>query len=201
MITITAETQLETKFGTFRFLVFQEKSSGKEHMVLVKPWASKVLRNGDSARFATPLVRIHSECATGDIFASTYCDCRAQLQKALRLIARQGGALLYLRQEGRGIGLTAKIKAYELQRKGLDTVEANRQLGRGADERGYGIAAEMLHQLGISTLRLLTNNPEKIKALQEQGFQVQRQALIAPMKTKRGKKYLRAKREKLKHRL
>lgn len=184
----TAETQIETDFGSFRFLVFLEKSSGKEHIALMRPWASKV-----------PLVRIHSECATGDIFASKYCDCRAQLQKALRLIARQGGALLYLRQEGRGIGLTAKIKAYELQRKGLDTVEANRQLGRGADERGYELAVEILRQLGISSLRLLTNNPAKMKALESSGFQVQRQALVVPMKTKRGKQYVQAKRKKLRH--
>lgn len=188
MIKITAETQLETIFGSFRFLVFQEKSTGKEHMALVSPWASKV-----------PLVRIHSECATGDIFASTYCDCRAQLQKALRMISRQGGVLLYLRQEGRGIGLTAKIKAYELQRKGLDTVEANRQLGRGDDERGYQVAVEILRSFGITAMKLLTNNPAKIKALQAHGFQVQRQALVVTMKTKRGRNYLKTKQKKLRH--
>lgn len=183
-----AETILETAFGTFHFLVFQEKSSGKEHIVLLKSWGRKM-----------PLVRIHSECATGDIFASKYCDCRAQLQKALRLIARHGGALLYLRQEGRGIGLTEKIKAYELQRKGFDTVEANRQLGRGADERGYEVAVEILRSLGILSMKLLTNNPAKIEALQSQGFHVLREPLVLPMKTKRGRKYLKTKQKKLKH--
>lgn len=188
MIFKSAETELETHFGTCRFLVYQEKKIGKEHVVLVKPWGKRV-----------PIVRIHSECTTGDLFGSVFCDCQGQLHKALRIIARHGGALIYLRQEGRGIGLTNKIKAYELQQKGLDTVEANRQLGRKDDERSYEIAEEILNNLKIKKFQLLTNNPEKMRALKNHGFEVERVPLLISLKSSRGKKYLTTKQEKLGH--
>lgn len=188
MLEQSASSTLETSFGTFEFFVYREKKSGKEHIALTSPWASSF-----------PLVRIHSECATGDIFASKFCDCRSQLQKALKLIGKKGGALLYLRQEGRGLGLTEKIKAYELQRKGFDTVEANRQLGRQDDEREYDVAAYMLHDLGIQKMKLLTNNPRKIKFLKNSGFQIIREPLVVETSSGRAKKYLRVKKEKMGH--
>lgn len=187
MLERSASTALETAFGTFEFFVYREKKSGKEHMVLMKNWKN------------IPTVRIHSECATGDLFASKFCDCRSQLHKALKLIGKKGGALLYLRQEGRGLGLTEKIKAYELQRKGLDTVEANRQLGRKDDERSYDLAIEILRDQKISSLKLLTNNPEKIKALTAKGFSVGRMPLLTRTLSSRGKNYLQTKKKKLGH--
>lgn len=186
MIRMTATTILETSFGTFDFFVYQD-DAGKDHMVLKKKWKG------------IPLVRIHSECATGDLFSSVFCDCEKQLHKALEMIQKQGGLLLYLRQEGRGLGLTEKIKAYELQRKGLDTVEANQQLGRKADERSYGLAIQILRDEHISALKLLTNNPEKIKALEEAGLNVRRESFQIAAKTIRGKRYLQTKKLKLGH--
>ncbi len=194
----TAETQLDTEYGKFRFLVYRERKTGKEHIVLVKPWRppSPLARED---RATTPLVRIHSECATGDIFASEFCDCGPQLHEALKRIQKEGGILIYLKQEGRGLGLTEKIKAYELQRKGMDTVEANLVLGHLADERNYDIPVEMLNCIGVKKLRLLTNNPDKIKALEDAGFEVERVPLILALKTQRGKKYLKVKQKKLGH--
>ncbi|MEU2728566.1 GTP cyclohydrolase II [Streptomyces griseoviridis] len=144
-------------------VTFDRLADGKEHVACVFGPLPE-----------TPLVRIHSECLTGDVFGSARCDCGPQLQEALRLAADEGGVLLYLRQEGRGIGLYNKIDAYVLQDKGLDTFEANLSLGRGADERQYDIAAQMLYALNLSAVRLLTNNPLKVAALRAHGVKVRR---------------------------
>lgn len=184
----TAQTVLETEFGTFDFIVYRELSSGKEHIALKKNWNGNI-----------PLVRIHSECATGDLFASTFCDCGLQLHGSLEMLHREGGVLIYLRQEGRGLGLTQKIQAYELQRQGMDTVEANLSLGREADERDYTFAADILRDFGVKSLKLLTNNPKKLKALESFGFTCEQIALQIELKTDRGRKYMRTKREKMGH--
>lgn len=184
----TAQTELETDFGVFEFVVYLEPATGKEHMALLKPWGEKV-----------PLIRIHSECATGDIFSSKFCDCGPQLHKGLKLIQQEGGVMIYLRQEGRGLGLGNKIKAYELQRQGADTVEANLQLGRGADERSYELAGEILRDLQVEQAVLLTNNPQKLRALIEQGFQVEQRPHTVVVESDRLKKYLRTKKEKMGH--
>ncbi|MGE3278931.1 MAG: GTP cyclohydrolase II [Candidatus Altimarinota bacterium] len=189
MIHKTAQTILDTEHGTFDFVVYQD-AAGKEHMALLKDWGDKV-----------PLVRIHSECATGDLFASQFCDCGQQLEKGLEMIQREGGVMMYLRQEGRGLGLGKKIQAYELQRQGMDTVEANLSLGRAADEREYDLAIEMLKDLGVSSLKLLTNNPAKLEALQKAGMTCVQVPLDIPLTSERGVKYLRTKREKMRHTL
>lgn len=145
------------------------------------------------------IVRMHSECMTGDVFHSLRCDCGEQLQRSMKIIAREGGILLYLRQEGRGIGLLNKIKAYALQDKGMDTVEANEHLGFVADERDYRIAGEILKDLGVSSIRLLTNNPYKIKELEQQGIKVAERIPLLVKATKLNQKYLNTKQEKLGH--
>lgn len=152
-------TRLPTQYGDFELCLFTNNVDNKEHLALIK---------GNLAGKENVLVRIHSECFTGDILGSLRCDCGEQLQNAMRLIEENGGgAVLYLRQEGRGIGLLEKLKAYNLQDKGLDTVDANIALGHQADERDYGIAAAMLEFLGIKSIQLITNNPEKIIQLQK----------------------------------
>lgn len=163
-IQITASADLPTRYGRFRIVAFSGLSDGKEHVALVR---GKVEGAEDLP------VRIHSECLTGDGFGSLRCDCRDQLEAAMREIARrEHGIILYLRQEGRGIGLVNKIRAYALQEGGLDTVEANEALGFRADERDYQVAARMLEALGVASVRLLTNNPEKIDALRSHGVDV-----------------------------
>lgn len=152
-------TRLPTQFGNFELCLFTNNLDTKEHLALIK---------GNLAGKENVLVRIHSECFTGDILGSQRCDCGEQLQNAMRLIEEKGeGAVLYLRQEGRGIGLIDKLKAYNLQDKGLDTVDANIALGHQADERDYGIASAMLDFLGIKSIQLITNNPEKITQLKK----------------------------------
>lgn len=189
-----AAARLPTRFGEFAIHVYRDVPTGKEHAAIVK---------GDVAEVRCPdpvLVRIHSECLTGDIFGSKRCDCGAQLQEALRRIEAAGrGVILYLRQEGRDIGLTSKILAYELQEQGLDTVEANLQLGHPVDARTYDAAKDMLDDLGIHCIRLLTNNPGKVAALQRLGFNcVERLPLeMAPNDVNRG--YLETKKGKMGH--
>ena len=163
-ISRAASTQLTTEFGVFRLHGFVDAHTGKEHAALVL---------GDVSGAEPVLTRMHSECLTGDALFSLHCDCGAQLRHAMQVISdEERGVLLYLRQEGRGIGLVNKIRAYELQRAGSDTVDANRSLGLPDDARDYGAAAQMLAQLGVRRVRLLTNNPAKIAALSALGVTV-----------------------------
>lgn len=177
--------------GSFNMTVFKNDFDEVEHFVLIKP---PLVPN------QVPLVRIHSECITGDVFKSCKCDCGTQLEQSLELIAARGGVLIYLRQEGRGIGLANKLKAYSLQEKlGLDTVDANLQLGFPADNRDYGIAYQILKYLGISSLRLLTNNPLKIAAVERYGIIVQERVALETGSNNDNRAYLKTKKEKLGH--
>ena len=176
--------------GKFGIHTFRSMINNSEHIALVR----------QPLDLTHPvLVRIHSECLTGDVFGSARCDCGRQLDHAMAQIAGKGGVLLYLRQEGRGIGLSNKIKAYDLQDQGYDTVEANHQLGFSADERDYGVAAQMLRALGIERVRLLTNNPKKLSGLQDYGLNVIERVPLETVPTKDNIRYLKAKREKLGH--
>ncbi len=182
--------QLPTAWGEFTLVPYVEAQSGLCHVALVCGRAT-----GDPP----PLVRLHSECLTGDVFGSQRCDCGSQLQAALRRIAREGqGVLVYLRQEGRGIGLANKLLAYALQDQGLDTVDANRALGFPDDARDYGIAVTVLRDLGIGSLRLLTNNPRKVEALAAAGFAVKRVPLQVPA-VAANRRYLETKATRLGH--
>jgi 3,4-dihydroxy 2-butanone 4-phosphate synthase/GTP cyclohydrolase II len=183
---------LPTRYGHFRLVLYREKPAGECHVALVK---------GEVAAAEAPLVRVHSECLTGDVFGSCRCDCGEQLHRAMTMINAEGcGVVLYMRQEGRGIGLANKIHAYALQqRHGLDTVEANERLGFPADLRDYGIGAQILADLGLRRIRLLTNNPRKIVGLEGYGLRVvQRVPLIVPA-NEHSRRYLRAKKRKLGH--
>lgn len=185
------DIELSTDFGQFQVFTFVEKANGQEHLAFVK---------GDITSEEDAVVRMHSECLTGDVFRSNRCDCGTQLQAALRHIEEVGqGVLLYLRQEGRGIGLVNKMKAYALQDQGCDTVEANLQLGFPDDARDYQVAAEMLMELGVTNISLLTNNPRKIEGLEENGIQVQERVPIEVPIHQETKKYMQTKKEKLGH--
>lgn len=175
--------------GVFSMTVFENALDNAEHFVLVKPplYGNRV-----------PLVRVHSECITGDVFGSCKCDCGKQLDLSLSMIAAEGGALIYLRQEGRGIGLANKLKAYSLQEQGLDTVEANLKLGLPADDRDYAVAYQILNYLGINSIRMLTNNPLKIAALQRYGITAERIPLEIKA-TDENRSYLVTKKHKLGH--
>lgn len=188
----TASATLPTEYGTFQVLVYQSKKDGLEHTVL--------LRKGEPQ---TPfLVRVHSSCLTGDIFSSLKCDCRDQLVMSLKKIGKaQNGALIYLSQEGRGIGLTNKIKAYKLQEEGLDTIEANKKLGFADDLRDYKIAAGILKDLNIDRIVLLTNNPDKARQLASHGITILQCIPIEVAPNRLNKNYLKAKKHKLGHKL
>ena len=189
----TTSVRLPTEHGEFTAVAFRETLTGKHHLALVR---------GDVADVQNVLVRVHSECLTGDVFHSLRCDCGEQLEQAMRQIAREDrGVLLYMAQEGRGIGLLNKLKAYELQENGLDTVEANLELGFPADAREYGIGSQILADLGLSTIRILTNNPKKISGLEGYGLTVVEQVPIETPPNAENRRYLATKREKLGHRL
>jgi 3,4-dihydroxy 2-butanone 4-phosphate synthase/GTP cyclohydrolase II len=188
-----AAVRLPTEFGEFTAVAFREKLNGKTHVALVK---------GDVDGAENVLVRVHSECLTGDVFHSLRCDCGEQLEQALTQIDAEGcGVLLYMAQEGRGIGLLNKLRAYELQEKGFDTVEANLELGFPADARDYGIGNQILADLGLSTIRILTNNPKKLVGIDGFGLTVVEQVPIEVNPGSENERYLATKRDKLGHRL
>ncbi len=188
-----ASVQLPTEFGEFTAIAFREKLTGKIHVALVK---------GEVDGTDNVLVRVHSECLTGDVFHSLRCDCGEQLEQALAQIEEAGcGVLLYMAQEGRGIGLLNKLRAYELQEQGMDTVEANLELGFPADARDYGIGNQILADLGLTTLRILTNNPKKLTGIDGFGLTVVEQVPIEVAPNAENQRYLRTKRDKLGHRL
>ena len=176
--------------GDFVMTVYSNQLDDREHFALVKPSITV-----DEA----PLVRIHSECITGDVFGSCKCDCGAQLKKSLALISEAGGILIYLRQEGRGIGLANKLKAYALQEQGYDTVEANVKLGLPIDNRDYAVAFQILKSMGIQALRLLTNNPKKVRAIEQYGLRVSERIALEVAPTEENGAYLKTKQDKLGH--
>ncbi|MBJ6363472.1 bifunctional 3,4-dihydroxy-2-butanone-4-phosphate synthase/GTP cyclohydrolase II [Paenibacillus sp. GCM10012307] len=193
LVTREVEVRLPTDFGTFRAVAYTNEVDGKEHVALVKGQ----IRESDPV-----LVRVHSECLTGDVFHSHRCDCGPQLEAALKQISDEGqGVLLYMRQEGRGIGLINKLKAYVLQEQGLDTVEANIKLGFPADLRDYGIGAQILKDLGVRKLRLLTNNPRKIKGLEGYGLEIVERVPLQMQENEDNTAYLHTKQKKLGHML
>jgi 3,4-dihydroxy 2-butanone 4-phosphate synthase/GTP cyclohydrolase II len=193
LIERVTSVRLPTEYGEFTAVTFREKLTGKLHVALIA---------GDVDGAENVLVRVHSECLTGDVFHSLLCDCGEQREQALAQIAREGtGVFLYMAQEGRGIGLLNKFRAYELQAQGLDTVEANAALGFPADARDYGIGNQILADLGLTTIRILTNNPKKLTGLDGFGLTVVEQVGIEVPPNEENRRYLAAKRDKLGHRL
>jgi 3,4-dihydroxy 2-butanone 4-phosphate synthase / GTP cyclohydrolase II len=183
--------KLPTDFGDFDLHLYRTKIDGQHHLALVR---------GQISGAKNVLVRVHSECLTGDVFGSRRCDCGPQLHQAMKQVAEAGcGVILYMRQEGRGIGLAPKIKAYKLQEQGLDTVEANEKLGYGMDLREYGLGAQILVDLGLKTIRLLTNNPKKVVGLEGYGLKITEQVPIKIKSNPHNERYLKTKREKLGH--
>ena len=184
---------LPTEYGDFNLIPFREKSNGLEHIAIIK---------GDVATDEPVLVRVHSSCATGDIFGSLRCDCGEQLHQALRMIEKEGrGAVVYLSQEGRGIGLMDKIRAYKLQEQGMDTVEADLHLGHKADERDYGVGAQILHLLGIRRMRLMTNNPTKRIGLSGYGLEIVENVPIEIQPNEYDRFYMSTKKHRMGHTL
>ena len=191
LVKMVVKTGLPSRFGSFDLYLYESVITGDHHIALVK---------GDPASMKEPLVRVHSQCLTGDIFGSRRCDCGEQLGKALEIIEKEGeGVFLYMRQEGRGIGLASKILAYALQDNGKDTVEANEELGFAADPRDYGIGAQILADLGLTRIRLLTNNPRKIVGLESFGLEVVERISIQVEPNPDNVRYLSTKRVKMGH--
>ncbi len=182
---------MPTEYGHFKLIPFKQKSNGEEHVALIK---------GEWEKDEPVLVRMHSSCATGDIFGSLRCECGEQLHKAMEMIDKEGkGAIVYLNQEGRGIGLMDKMKAYKLQEEGLDTVDANLHLGHDSDEREYGVGAQILREIGVSKIRLMTNNPVKRAALEGYGLEIVENIPIEIQPNQYNEKYLRTKKERMGH--
>ena len=191
LVQCIASPRLPTLYGDFKIHAYRAEATGEEHVALVK---------GEPSEEEAVLVRVHSQCLTGDIFASERCDCGPQLTAAMRLIGEADcGVLVYLLQEGRGIGLFNKLRAYELQQEGRDTVEANAELGFNADHREYGIGAQILRDLGVRKLRLMTNNPNKYIALAGYGLEIVERVALEIPPTDASREYLRAKRDKMGH--
>lgn len=183
--------EMPTKHGNFELIAFEQKDNGQEHLVLKK---------GTWDPNEPVLVRVHSSCITGDIFHSMRCDCGEQLQKSMEMIEHEGkGAIIYINQEGRGIGLTNKLKAYKLQEQGLDTVDANVQLGFKPDERDYGVGAQMLRDIGVQKMRLMTNNPTKRAGLIGYGLEIVENVPIKTPANKHNENYLKTKRDRMGH--
>lgn len=185
------DVNMPTEYGNFKLSAYEQIDTGELHLALVK---------GEWEKDESILVRVHSSCVTGDIFGSCRCDCGAQLHVAMKMVEDEGkGVVLYMKQEGRGIGLLNKLKAYKLQEEGLDTVEANLQLGFDMDNRDYGIGAQILHDLGVAKMRLITNNPQKRVGLMGYGLEIVENVPIETIPNKHNEKYLRTKRDKLGH--
>lgn len=186
-----AEARLPTDYGEFRIIGYRSLNSNEEFVVLAR---------GDFAKDRATLVRIHSQCLTGDVFGSIKCDCGRQLRAAMQLIADEGrGAIVYQQQEGRGIGIINKIRAYALQDEGADTIEANERLGLAVDLRCYEQCAEILRDLGLNRVRLMSNNPQKIRTLEEMGFDVVERVPLVIRQTDAARDYLLTKKEKMGH--
>lgn len=191
LVEVGEEVDMPTAYGHFKLIPFRQLSNGLEHIALIK---------GDVADGNPVLVRVHSSCATGDIFGSKRCDCGEQLHRAMQMIEKEGrGAILYLNQEGRGIGLMDKIRAYKLQEEGLDTVDANLHLGHKADERDYGVGAQILNLLGIKKMRLLTNNPKKRIGLEGYGLEITENVPIEVLPNDDNRFYMHTKKERMGH--
>jgi GTP cyclohydrolase II len=190
-VRVVAEARLPTRFGPFTIRGVEGATAAENAVALI---------HGDIAGKHVPVVRIHSQCLTGDVFGSERCDCRAQLEYSLRKIARsKSGVLLYLPQEGRGIGLMNKLRAYALQDGGLDTVEANEKLGFAADSRDYGFSAAALRKLGVRRVRLLSNNPDKVEQLERGGIEVVERLACEPRASRASRGYLATKKSKMGH--
>lgn len=191
LVAVEIEAKMPTEYGSFSIIGFDNDLDGKEHIALVK---------GEVRGKENVLIRMHSECFTGDILGSKRCDCGEQLHRAMRRIEEEGeGIILYLRQEGRGIGLINKLKAYKLQEEGMDTLDANLHLGFGGDMRDYAIAAQMLHALDVKSVRLLTNNPAKVEGLQEYGIQINGREEIEVSHNEVNEHYLLTKKMRMRH--
>jgi len=191
LVHLEREISMPTDAGPFRLKLYSSVVDQKDHLALVC---------GDASMGKLPLVRVHSECLTGDVFHSLRCDCGAQLHAAMKAIQKYGyGAIVYMRQEGRGIGLAKKLHAYELQEKGMDTVEANVHLGFGADLRDYGVGAQILEDLEMNEIRLLTNNPAKIEGLDKYGIEISERVPLVLPPSEHNVSYLETKRDKLGH--